>query len=456
MHLRIAQIRALQNNGTLTSTNPSTLIDQFSSYTSAASFTNPGLAHLFTGRDMDGNVIGIAYLSALCNPGFGIGVSETRGTGTAGALIVAHEIGHNFGAPHDNQTGSACATTPNGFIMNPSSNGTTRFSTCSLTQMQPVIAAASCVTPVSTAPVADLRPVLPVNPINAAVGANFLYRVEVHNGGASAATGASAIVAVPNGALLQSSSVNLGTCTNSATQVSCSLGSIAAAATRTITLGLRGPSAGRFTSNVTVTAANDSNNANNSVQATINIGNNGTGATIFESHFDTGVDGFVFVDDAFRGTRQPNYASGVRSATEGFSGGGLVVKLGGINATHILNMSGGWRRTFTLPAQQRVTASVRIRLDQTPQYETDEFSQALLAIDNRLASNVTGQSFLLQLRGNGNGGVRLLSGWRQITVDLGVLAAGAHNLTIGGFNNKKTYFDERTDIYIDDVVLTGQ
>jgi hypothetical protein len=32
-------------------------------------------------------------------------------------------------------------------------------------------------------------------------------------------------------------------------------------------------------------------------------------------------------------------------------------------------------------------------------------------------------------------------------------SAGTHTLTIGGFNNKKTYFDESTEIRIDDVVV---
>ena len=60
------------------------------------------------------------------------------------------------------------------------------------------------------------------------------------------------------------------------------------------------------------------------------------------------------------------------------------------------------------------------------------------------------------MRSNGNGGSALTSGWVQLTVDLGVLSAGAHTLAIGGFNNKKTYRDERTDVFIDDVVLTAQ
>lgn len=455
VHLRIAQIRSLQTNANMTATNSGTLLDQFEIFASTPGFTNPGLAHLFTGKDLDGNVIGIAYLGVLCNARLGIGLSQTTGTGTAGALIVAHEIGHNFGAPHDNQTGTACATTANGFVMNPSANGSSTFSTCSLQQIQPNVDRAACVIAATTAS-ADVRPALPVNPINSVVNTNITYRVEVRNGGTVAASGTTATIAIPNGLQLVSSSATQGTCSNAATQVTCNMGSVAAAAAPSVTLALRGASAGRFTSNVTVAATNDSNTANNAVQATIDVGGTTGAATLFEAHFDVGNDSFTYLDDAFRASRQPTYASGTRVATGGFSGGGLTVVLGGLNNDDILNMSGGWRRAFSLATQRRVTASLRVKVNQSPHYESDELSQALLSIDGRLVSQTTGRDYLAQVAGNGNAGVALTSGWVQVTVDLGVLSAGAHTLTIGGFNNKKTFIDERTDVFIDDVILTAQ
>jgi hypothetical protein len=98
----------------------------------------------------------------------------------------------------------------------------------------------------------------------------------------------------------------------------------------------------------------------------------------------------------------------------------------------------------------------RYRLNQTPHYESDEVSQALLSVDGRLISTVATQDFLAQIRGNGNGGANIGTGWRSVNVDLGVLAAGAHTVVIGGFNNKKTHSDEQSRVFIDDVVLTGQ
>ncbi len=339
--------------------------------------------------------------------------------------------------------------------MNPSANGSSTFSMCSVQQMQPNVDRAACITNV-TAATADLRPVLPVNPINSAINTNLSYRVEVRNGGSVAATGSTATISVPNGLQLISSSTTQGTCANATTQVTCNVGSIAASSAPTVTLTLRGASAGRFTSNVAVAAANDGIALNNTVQATINIGGTTAATTIFESHFDTGADGFVYVDDAFRATRQPAYASGTRLATGGFSGGGLNVVLGGLNNDDILNMSGGWRRSFNLATSRRSSASLRVKLNQSPPYESDEFSQALLAIDSRLVSQVAGRDYLTRIVGNGEGGSAITSGWIKITVDLGVLSAGTHTLTIGGFNNKKTFNNERTDVFIDDVSLTAQ
>ena len=59
------------------------------------------LKHLFTGKDIDGSVIGIAYIGVLCAvPSLSFGVTQSY-MEAANAGIFAHELGHNFGATHD-------------------------------------------------------------------------------------------------------------------------------------------------------------------------------------------------------------------------------------------------------------------------------------------------------------------------------------------------------------------
>lgn len=332
VHLNVSEIRLLTNNGSLTATSPGTLLNQLSAFAGGSGFTNPGLTHLFTGRDLDGSVIGIAYLSSLCSARFGVGLSETRGTGTAGALTVAHEVGHNFGAPHDNQGGSPCASTSGTFLMNPFLNGSDQFSQCSLSQIQPNVSNATCLNTLSPPP-------------------------------------------PPNG-------------------------------------------------------------------------------TLFESHFDSGVDGFRYIDDTF-GTNQPGYARGQFIRNGGFNGGGVRVLLGGRNNVEILDMSGGWQRSFTLATAHRVVVSFRYQLIQAAGYENDEFSQALFSVDGRFIGSAN-NSFLAQIFGDGDGGTVQTSGWVSVELDLGVLTAGVHHLNIGGFNKKKTSRDELTEVRIDDVVARTQ
>lgn len=66
---------------------------------------------LFTGKDMTGNTVGIAYVGAICRePTFAQSVVQLYGDLTSN--IFAHELGHTFGAPHD--------TNARGSIMYPS------------------------------------------------------------------------------------------------------------------------------------------------------------------------------------------------------------------------------------------------------------------------------------------------------------------------------------------------
>lgn len=143
--LSILHHEVLTNNGTLTATDPFALLPDFATYMrtgAGSSLPRGGIAHLFSGRDFDGGVVGLAYIGVLCSFNFGYGIDQDFNGNTTSALIFAHELGHNFGAPHDGQ--EACANEPFRGIMNPSINGSTTFSPCSIQQMSDDIANASC------------------------------------------------------------------------------------------------------------------------------------------------------------------------------------------------------------------------------------------------------------------------------------------------------------------------
>ena len=121
----------------------------------ASPISGVGLTHLFTGKDLDGNTAGIAFVGVLCSSSVGTGLSADFSVNRRiFTLLTAHELGHNFNAPHDNQAGSACAATPFGFIMNPFLDNSLEFtfSACSQVQIAPEVSAASCLIPIESIP----------------------------------------------------------------------------------------------------------------------------------------------------------------------------------------------------------------------------------------------------------------------------------------------------------------
>jgi hypothetical protein len=174
---------------------------------------------------------------------------------------------------------------------------------------------------------------------------------------------------------------------------------------------------------------------------------------VLTANFNSGQNSFTYSDNVFRGATQSSYASGSRISSGGFTGGALRVQLGGINSSTITNMSGGWRRTFTLSAPAAVSLSFRYNLDQGADYESDEISQMLASVDGLLRGVFPGV-YVAQVAGNGNGGSAVGTGWRLFETSLGTLPAGTHTLILGGYNNKKNGSSERTTILIDDVSVT--
>ena len=218
-----------------------------------------GITHLMTGRNLDGSTVGIAYISGVCSAQFGASLSQGTFNTTQSALVAAHEIGHNFGAPHDGETG-ACESTPLTFLMAPQLNGSDQFSACSLSQITPVIAKASCLTAYSP-PDASIE--VPTPTLPATVGTPLVVSFTVHSLGDDASTNVNVNVTLPTTVTIQSVSANGGTCTTGATTASCNLGNLSSGDSRQVDLNITPTQAGSLTLSVALTSANDPNSSNN-------------------------------------------------------------------------------------------------------------------------------------------------------------------------------------------------
>lgn len=122
-------------NATNLSTNPATFHDDVD------------LKHLFTGKDIDGSVIGIAYIGVVCAvPTLSYGITQSY-LDVANPGIFAHELGHNFGANHDSSDRSGMmypsimippAERFSDFSLGEINNHLTKYGTCiSIEQMAP-------------------------------------------------------------------------------------------------------------------------------------------------------------------------------------------------------------------------------------------------------------------------------------------------------------------------------
>lgn len=178
-------------------------------------------------------------------------------------------------------------------------------------------------------------------------------------------------------------------------------------------------------------------------------------ATLLTQTFETNTGTFAYVDDAFRASAQPSYASGVRVTAGGNPGAAAQVTLGGINTTPVANMSGGWRSSFSVATASAVILSFDYNLSQSPNYEATEQSQILVTVDGVLKGlNFT--DLVDRVAGDGDGGASITSGWRSFRLNLGDLAVGSHTLTIGAFNSGKDNTNETTTLLIDNVKVIGR
>ena len=251
-----------------TTTDPAGLLDEVSDYRSITPAQNSnGLTHLYTGKDLTGTTVGIAWTGALCSNYFGAGLSEGNDSPGFDALIAAHEIGHNFGAPHDGETGSACESQAGDWLMSPRLNGSNQFSQCSLDEMADDIARASCITAL---PSVDLRPML-TSGSSVLFGTSSVLTYDIVNVGSIDATGVTVDITMPANLTLDSISTSQGTCSGTAGSATCDIGDVPGQATRTVDLVTTPTALGGGVINAVVAADVDDRPSNNSEAVVVSV-----------------------------------------------------------------------------------------------------------------------------------------------------------------------------------------
>ena len=249
-------------------TDPGTLLGEVGTHRlNTPNQVSQGLTHLWTGRDLAGTTVGIAYTGALCSSAFGAGLSEGNAGTMFDALIAAHEIGHNFGAPHDAVAGP-CVAEPPDFLMAPMLNGSPDFSACSITQMQDDIAAASCITPLPSTDIAiEYNNAPPTILLSNAATVTF----DVVNNGTEIAFNVNADITLPSNVSFIAASGSTATCTNGSGTVSCGFGDIDGGTSTTVTVSADTTTVGVGSFDATVTADADDNMTNNQASALLTV-----------------------------------------------------------------------------------------------------------------------------------------------------------------------------------------
>ncbi|MFT5463278.1 MAG: hypothetical protein ACI8QS_002164 [Planctomycetota bacterium] len=83
------------------STDSGLMLDEFrNEWNSTQATVVRDLVHLATGKELDSNIIGLAYVGTVCPNGFEYGLTQWNISFGSRIAVVAHEAGHNWSAPH--------------------------------------------------------------------------------------------------------------------------------------------------------------------------------------------------------------------------------------------------------------------------------------------------------------------------------------------------------------------
>ena len=104
-HLITTIIVRSSSSDPYTSSNAETMLGEFQNeWNSNQTSVTRDVAHLFTGKNIQNGTIGIAYLGVVCYNSSAYGLVESDCCGSFGCTtdLSAHELGHNWGANHQN------------------------------------------------------------------------------------------------------------------------------------------------------------------------------------------------------------------------------------------------------------------------------------------------------------------------------------------------------------------